>query len=72
MKLSSPRAWIVVLVGLCGSVSAVAQPPGGEWRVFHYHGSITPPRSPAPPRPPVAPVPPAPPVPPATATPVGE
>ena len=47
---------------IVGRVTVLWRKTGNEWRVFHYHGSITPPRAPAPPRPPVAPT--APPQPP--------
>lgn len=46
---------------IVGRVTVLWRKSGNEWRVFHYHGSITPPRPPAPPRPPVAPTAPAPP-----------
>lgn len=47
---------------IAGRVTVLWRKSGNEWRVFHYHGSITPPRPPAPPRPPVSPT--APPQPP--------
>ena len=40
---------------IVGRVTVLWRRTGNEWRVFHYHGSITPPRPPAPPRPPVSP-----------------
>lgn len=40
---------------IVGRVTVLWRKSENEWRVFHYHGSITPPRPPAPPRPPVAP-----------------
>ncbi len=42
---------------IVGRVSVLWRKAGGEWRVFHYHASITPPRGPAPPRPPRTPTP---------------
>ena len=51
---------------ISGRVTVLWRKTGDDWKVFHYHGSITPPRPPAPPRPPVTPqTPPAPPVAPA-------
>ena len=47
---------------IVGRVTVLWRRTGTEWRVFHYHGSITPPRPPVPPRPSVAPT--APPQPP--------
>ena len=49
---------------IVGRVTVLWRKTGNDWKVFHYHGSITPPRPPAPPRPaptPVAPAAPAPP-----------
>lgn len=43
---------------IVGRVTVLWRKNGNDWRVFHYHGSITPPRPPAPPRPPVSPTPP--------------
>lgn len=40
---------------IVGRVTVLWRKTGNEWRVFHYHGSITPPRAPAPPRPAVSP-----------------
>lgn len=40
---------------IVGRVTVLWRKTGNEWRVFHYHGSITPPRPPAAPRPLVAP-----------------
>jgi ketosteroid isomerase-like protein len=40
---------------ISGRVTVLWRKSGNEWRVFHYHGSITPPRPPAPPPAPVAP-----------------
>ncbi|MBX7184138.1 MAG: nuclear transport factor 2 family protein [Vicinamibacteria bacterium] len=40
---------------IVGRVTVLWRRTGNEWRVFHYHGSITPPRPAAPPRPPVSP-----------------
>lgn len=48
---------------IAGRVTVLWRRTGNEWRVFHYHGSITPPRPRAPPRPPAAPVPPTAPTP---------
>lgn len=39
---------------IVGRVTVLWRRTGNEWRVFHYHGSITPPRPQAPPRPPAA------------------
>lgn len=44
---------------ITGRVTVLWRKTGNDWRVFHYHGSITPPRPPAAPRPPVPPAPPA-------------
>jgi ketosteroid isomerase-like protein len=46
---------------IAGRVTVLWRKTGGEWRVFHYHGSITPPRAPAPPRPQASPTTPPPP-----------
>lgn len=49
---------------IMGRVTVLWRKTGNDWRVFHYHGSITPPRPPAPPRPPTPPTPPVAPQPP--------
>jgi ketosteroid isomerase-like protein len=49
---------------IAGRVTVLWRKTGNDWRVFHYHGSITPPRPPVAPRPPVPPTTPAPPQPP--------
>jgi ketosteroid isomerase-like protein len=43
---------------IMGRVTVLWRKTGSDWRVFHYHGSITPPRPQAPPRPPAPPTPP--------------
>jgi ketosteroid isomerase-like protein len=45
---------------IVGRVTVLWRRTGNEWRVFHYHGSITPPRPQSPPRPPSTPTPSAP------------
>ena len=42
---------------IVGRVTVLWRKSGNEWRVFHYHGSITPPRPQAPPRPAASPSP---------------
>lgn len=42
---------------IVGRVTVLWRKSGNEWRVFHYHGSITPPRPQAPPRPQTTPTP---------------
>ena len=42
---------------IVGRVTVLWRKTGGEWRVFHYHGSITPPRAAAAPRPVASPTP---------------
>lgn len=39
---------------IAGRVTVLWRKSGNEWRVFHYHGSITPPRPSPPPRAPIS------------------